>query len=254
MWKSREYFWIGVLGFVTTLAFAPEAPATQLPERIVIGEPEERPKLVVNATAEVTAKPDLATVELVVTTTESKLQKAFDKSTEASNRVLASLKQRGVRPEDIQTKTYHIQPIYDGKRKPVRYTVTHQITAKIRNFETLGPILDDAVEEEVTEVRQISFSVEEPYRLEQAARIKAAQLAREKAQDLATNTGAKLGRVLKLSENAAWPGPIVVRGDRFTLLEKSVAQAKEAYLHIPEMAPGSLKFSVTCHAEYSLES
>lgn len=233
-----------------------QAEATQgllgAPERLILVEPEDRPSIAVAAKAEVTAKPDLATLELAIASTESKLQRAFEKNTELSNRILAALKHRAVKPEDVQTRAYQITPIYDGKRKPVRYTVTHQIAAKVRSFETLGPILDDVVDEEGIEIRQIRFSVEDPYKLEQSARIKAAQLAREKANDLAANAGAKLGRVLKLSEDTAWPGPIVMREQHLTAFVEKISQ--ERYAAPPELAPGTLTFSVTCKAEYALES
>ncbi len=229
------------------------ASAVEASERIIIAEPKDQPRITVSATAEVITKPDLATVELVVTSTESRLQRAFEKNTEATNQIMSALKQRGVKPEDIQTRGYHINPIYDNKRKPVRYTVTHQIAAKIRTFETLGPLLDDAVDEEVTTVQQIVFSVEDHYRMEQSARVKAAQLARQKAEDLAVNAGARLGRALKLTDSTSWPQPIQMRGQQLTFIERSMAQAKEAYMAPPELAPGMLKFSVTCSAEYALE-
>lgn len=238
--------WLSPIMLAGCLILSPSAEAAK---QVILSDQEEIPKVIVDATAEASAKPDIATVELVVTATEGKLQRAFSKTTTVSNKILAALKERGVQPEDIQSRAYQIIPIYEGKRKPSRYTVTHELSAKIRNFETVGPLLDDFVDDEVTQVQNVSFQVENLYPLEQSAREKAAKLAREKAETLSKNAGAKLGRVLKITEGASWVQPMVRTQDMAKGMY--LAQVESAP---PSLSPGEIKVSVTCHTEFALES
>jgi len=165
----------------------------------------------VNAEGKVPATPDIATVSLGVTAQAATVAEAQSLATSAMNQVMNALKTNGVAEKDIQTSYYNIQEVtkWDQLKQISEiagYQVTNMVTAKIRELNKTGIIIDAVVNAggDLTRVNNISFSVEDPTTYYDAARAKAVAAAKAKAESIAKLAGVKLGSLLYITESASY--------------------------------------------------
>jgi uncharacterized protein YggE len=129
--------------------------------------------------------------------------------------VLAAIRQSGIPDRDVQTSTLSVQPQYDpnksGTARLTGFQVTNRVTVKIRDVEALPAILDRAIGAGANEMSGIEFVVSEQSKMLDQARTDAIADARRKAGLYAQAAGAKVGRVMSISEEGpgAPPRPLV---------------------------------------------
>jgi uncharacterized protein YggE len=157
-------------------------------------------------------KPDIAQVTLGATTQELKSQDAVNKNNTIVNAVIAAIKKLGVEDKDIQTTSYNLSPWYDYTDKGSMfkgYQLNQQITVKIRNFDNISAVLDAATSQGATNAGDLQFTVDDPVASQADARQKAIDQAKEKAMDIADQSGLRLVKLVNVAEgNNAYPGPI----------------------------------------------
>jgi len=90
----------------------------------------------------------------------------------------------GLKKEDISFGVLTVRPYYEGDRKKRArfYTVQGQIALRVRDFSKLGPLLEDSVEDGITDFRSLTYSLAD----EEAARQHAAAAAMRSAMGRAT--------------------------------------------------------------------
>lgn len=176
------------------------APATHAAERLitVIGQ------------ATVSVAPDTAIMRIGVTSHGASAREASDANAKQMTAVMNAIKNSGVNARDLQTSQLSIQPQYDaGKPGPARllgFQVTNQLTVKVHDIEKVPAVLDRAIAAGANEMSGIEFVVSEQSKLLDQARDEAIADARRKAELYAKAAGAKLGRVVSISEEGA-PAP-----------------------------------------------
>jgi uncharacterized protein YggE len=131
---------------------------------------------------------------------------ARSQAAEAMEATLAALKDGGVAEEDIQTSRFSVQPRYDYRDREeelIGFVVTNLVTAKIRNIDDTGDLIDAAVEAggDLARVHDLRFTIDDPSALEDEARQEAVAEARHKAETLAEAAGVDLGPVRSISES-----------------------------------------------------
>jgi uncharacterized protein YggE len=148
--------------------------------------------------------PDLAVVSFAVSGDGKELGPTRDDVNRRSSAVLAALRKLKVTDRDINAPDVGIHPQYDYRKgqKLVGYRVTRQMTAKIRDLDRLGDVLDGVVGAGANEVFGAQMSAADPSAAEHAALEAAMAAARGKAEALATAAGVKLGRVARIEEDA----------------------------------------------------
>jgi uncharacterized protein YggE len=206
------------------------------------------PSLTVVGTGEVTARPDLAVVQVGVVTQALSAAKALQENNEAMSRLFKALTARGIAEKDVQTANFHVAPRHRNPQRGepaheiIGYQVSNQVRVKVRQLTALGPLLDELVGEGANQVHGIQFTVAEPNQLLDEARRKAVANARHKAELYADAAGVKLGRVLLVQEQApSFPhAPVAFGGVR------------EAVAAVP-VAPGEQEFQATITVTYALE-
>lgn len=161
------------------------------------------------------AAPDLATVSLGVTTQGKTAGEAMAANSAALSGVVARLKATGIAERDLQTSNLSLNPNWqqnDGTQAPVitGYVATNVLTVRVRALETLGTVLDAAITDGANTLNGISFGVDDPEPALDKARVDAVTAARARAQLLVEAAGAKLGRIVSISENGGYvpPGPM----------------------------------------------
>jgi len=177
----------------------------------------ERPfrTISLSGTSEVQARPDTARVNTGVVTEGADARSALAANSAAMAELFKSLKDMGIADRDMQTRNFNISPRYApyNRAQPARenriigYRVTNSVAVRVRNLESLGPMLDKLAGAGANQVNGISFYVDEADNLMDEARRRAIADARRKAELYATEAGARLKRILTISESGARPGP-----------------------------------------------
>lgn len=151
----------------------------------------------------VTAAPDIANIQVGVTSEAKTVADAQNDNTKKMNEIIKAIKEQGVAEKDLKTENYNIYPKYQwklGKNEITGYTVMQSLSVKIRDTKNISEILKAATDKGANKVGDLKFSVDEPERLKVEAREKAIKNAKQKAEMLATQLDVKLGKIVSFSE------------------------------------------------------
>ncbi|HET7384879.1 MAG TPA: SIMPL domain-containing protein [Pseudolabrys sp.] len=183
--------------FVAALALAPAQAADKL--------------VTVTGEATVAVAPETAMIRLGVSTQEKTAREASEANAKQMTAVLAAIKDTGVADRDIQTSRLSLQPQYDpnksGTARLTGFQASNQVTVRIRDIDKLPTVLDRAITAGANEMSGIEFVVSEQSNLLDQARDDAIADARRKAELYAKAAGAKLGRVVSITEEGSAPPP-----------------------------------------------
>ena len=204
----------------------------------------------VTGTGMVTGTPDVVVLSIGVSVERDSVKQARTEAAEAMTGVIDSLKGNGLLDEDIQTQHFSIHQRYDyikGRREFRGYNVTNAVSAKIRDLDTVGNVIDDAAEAggDLVQINSIQFSIDDNTKLKMQARVAAMQAAQAKAQTLATEGGVTLGKPISISESGDFyvPGPINLE----------FAFADDAAAVDTPIQSGQLQITVTVNVIYEIE-
>jgi len=155
--------------------------------------------------------PEAAVIRIGVTSQDKTAREASDANARQMTAVLAAIKGNGVADRDIQTSRLSLQPQYDpNKGAPAHLTgfqATNQVTVRVRDIDKLPTLLDRAIAAGANEMSGIEFVVLEQSKLLDRARDDAVADARRKAELYAKAAGAKLGRIVSITEEGSTPPP-----------------------------------------------
>jgi uncharacterized protein YggE len=171
--------------------------------------------ITVSASGEVTVVPDMARITSGVTTEAATAKEALAENSEAMAKVIAGLKEAGIKAEDIQTSSFHVEPRYthpkEGEASVIDgYRVANQVEVTARDLDRLGEVLDKLVTLGANAVGGLSFMASEAETLRDEARKQAVANALRRAKLFAEAAGAEVGEVLRISEGGGEPGPFPV--------------------------------------------
>ena len=190
----------------------------QLPSDLQVNMNSQQHGIWVSGEGKVTAVPDVANLRLGVSAQESTVSEAQLKASDAMNGVMDALKSSGIDQKDIQTQYFNIQKVTrwdrDTEQEVVMgYRVSNTVTAKIRNIESAGSVIDAVamVAGDLTRIDGISFSIEDSSDYQDEAREKAMADAKAKAEQMAKLSGVNLGKPTYITENIYTPGPVFAR-------------------------------------------
>jgi len=191
----------------------------------------------VTGSGQVSVKPDLAVVNVGVEAQANTVAEAREKAAQAMDAMLRALRANKVEDKDIQTQYFNITPRYTSRKMTqcdpaplpsegapdgsaveprkgdcyeeyesiiVGYTVTNQLTVKLRNLEGVGGVIDQltAAGGDLTRLNGIYFTVEDQNALQARAREAAVKDLMGKAQQFAELTGVKLGKLVYITETS----------------------------------------------------
>jgi uncharacterized protein YggE len=219
-------------------ALAAFSPALALETRLV--DVTNDRWIEVSGEGSVSAAPDFARLTLGVTTTGKDARESMAANAKQANALVAAIKSEGVAPADIQTSDMSISPMFSNQPPGqasaptiIGYSVSNNVTVTVRNISGLGALLDKAVGAGANTIYGISYGENDPSALIDKARPLAVADARRKAEIYAAAGGAKIGRLMELTEEggarpvafaarayapaAAAPTPIEAGGDKLTV-------------------------------------
>ena len=235
----------GSLGSDVEISVEPEKRTIE-----VINREKTEKTVRVTGTGTVAGDPDVVVLSIGVLVERDSVKQARTDAAEAMAGVIESLKGNGLLDEDIQTQHFSIQQRFDyikGRREFRGYSVTNTVSAKIRDLNIVGNVIDNAAEAggDLVQINSIQFTIEDPTTLKMQARVAAMQDAQAKAQTLATEGDVTLGKPISISESGDFYVP------RAANLE--FAFADDAAAVDTPIQSGQLRISVTVNVIYEIE-
>ena len=204
------------------------------------------PRLSVTGQGESRIAPDLAVVQLGVSSQADSAAAAMQQNASQQTAVIAALTDSGIASQDIQTSGLNLNPQLDyqeGRAPRVTgYQASNMVSVRVTALERLGEVLDAIVAAGANEINGIHFQREDGQAAEDDARRDAVADARHKAAIRAEAAGLELGPVLTLRDTAqggGGPQPMMMRAQA-----DSVARTP--------VEPGQLSVTAQVQVEYAL--
>ena len=199
--------------FIAFLATLVAVSPTQALERLI--DISNDRWVEVSGQGSVSAAPDFAQATLGVTTTGKTAGEAMAANAKAANALVSLIKAEGVAPADVRTSDVSISPMFSepspGQTTPqtiIGYSVSNNVSVIVRDIPRLGPLLDKAVAAGANSIYGIGFGHNNPSALLDKARPLAVADARRKAEIYASAGGARIGRLMVLTEEAGRQPPV----------------------------------------------
>ena len=155
--------------------------------------------------------PDVAMINLGVQVEAKTAAEAMAQQATNMNGVFAAVKAAGIADRDMLTGDMSLNPAYEypNNARPhlTGYQASNSITIKVRKLDTLGKTLDAVVKGGGNTINGISFSVDQPDKFQNEARVEAIKDAAAKAELYAKAVGYKVKRIVTISEQEFYPQP-----------------------------------------------
>src|SRR6266481_7251399 len=181
---------------VAIVLFGSLVAVAQTPELKFIAD-----TLVVQADGTYDADPDLATLTFQIFAQDKDIKRAYETATQSMQHIVDIAQQNGLAKDDIRSGVLTVSPIYEGDRKKRArsYYVQGQEVLKVRDFAKIGPILDASVEDGVTDLRSLTYSLADEEIAKKKAVAEAMQRAIGRAAIALEQKGQKLGALRYMS-------------------------------------------------------
>jgi uncharacterized protein YggE len=194
------------------------------------------------------ARPDMATINLGVTTEGQTAAAALAENARRMTTLSAALRRAGIAERDIQTSNVSVYPqqVYVEGQQPriTGYQANNSVTVKVRRIDSTGRVIDAAVGAGGNTVNGVSFSHSDPDAQLDIARRDALTEARRRADLYAGALGMRVERIVTISEGGGFSPPMPVAFERL--------QAQDAAAPPTPVAPGEIETRVSVNVTYEL--
>ena len=203
----------------------------------------------VNGVGQVDLTPDIAYIYIGVHDEAATASEAVTANKTHTNSVIAAIKKAGVNEKDIRTSNFSIWPSQqyspEGQVTGTIYMVDNSVYVTVRDLDSLGDLLDDAITAGANSVNSIQFDVADKTAAVKEARVKAVDDAKLQAQEMADAAGITLGDIQNLSFYESSPVPMFSgKGGGGGAMAADVA--------VP-IQPGQLTISVNVSITYAIK-
>ncbi|AMJ62356.1 SIMPL domain-containing protein [Bosea sp. PAMC 26642] len=169
--------------------------------------------IVIRTEGEVRLRPDLAVLQAGIVSEGKTAAEALGQNTPALARLVETVKAAGIAPADIMTSQVSLTPRMTqapapGPKPPRAATIDGYeartgLTVTIRDLAKAGPVIDALAKAGANEMSGISFGLADESKAKDAARQKAAEAARGRAELHARALGVKVGDLVSIVEAEA---------------------------------------------------
>ncbi|MEM9474984.1 MAG: SIMPL domain-containing protein [Pseudomonadota bacterium] len=169
---------------------------------------QELPRLItVTGEGRALAAPDMATLRLGVTTDGATARDAIAANSRAMTDVLDRIESAGVADRDVQTQDFSVSPRWENRPNEAPriagFVARNQVFVRVRDLDALGPLLDAVTRDGANTFDGLSFGLQDPGPIEDAARRAAVTEAQRKATLYAEAAGVTLGPLQSIDEGGA---------------------------------------------------
>lgn len=229
---------------VLAAAALPPAAEAQTQGQVMLAEGT---LLTVNADGTSEARPDMAIVNLGVTTEGQTAAAALAENARRMTALTAALRRAGIAERDIQTSNVSVYPqqVYGEGQAPriTGYQANNSVTVKVRRIDNTGRVIDAAVGAGGNTVNGVSFTHSDPDAQLDLARRDAIAEARRRAELYASALGLRVNRIVSVSEGGGYAPPMPVPVERFA--------AQDAAAATP-VSPGEIEARVSVNVMFEL--
>lgn len=197
----------------------------------------------------IAAEPDMVTIGAGVSSEAPTATEALRLNSAEMVKVIDRLKKLGVAERDIQTTGISLNARYDYESQSRRriflgYEASNRVSVKLREIAETGGVLDALVAAGATDLKGPSFSLENDEAAQDAARKRALERAKARAEDYAMQLGFGGARVLAITENITGRSPM--------LASAMVPASANIKASAPPVQPGMVETSVSLTISYEL--
>lgn len=165
---------------------------------------EDKGRVVVTGTSSIKVKPDVAYINVGVETKNKDAKLAQEENAKIMNAVIAKLKEKGIKDNEIQTSSYNIYERYNysslGNRMSEGYVVEAGIVIVVNEVGKAGEIFDTAVRNGANQANGISFNIKDRSKVYNEALKLAMKDSAAKADSIMSTFGAKAGKPVLVEE------------------------------------------------------
>ncbi|MCX6720887.1 MAG: SIMPL domain-containing protein [Candidatus Staskawiczbacteria bacterium] len=206
-------------------------------------------QITVSGEGKIYAKPDIAVIDFGVKKEGLTVAEVTKSSTDKMNAVIEAVKALGVDEKDIKTTYYNLMPRYNWTEAQGQvfqgYTLSQNIQVKIRDFTKIGDILSKATLNGANLVNDLSFTIDNPEKFKEQARAEAIAKAKANAQNLAKESGLRLGKLINVYEGYnSYP----VMYNSAKAMGGGIAESAP----VPTIQPGQQEINVTINLTYQV--
>ncbi len=199
----------------------------------------------------VSIQPDIATASIGVEVVRPTVREASVAAEAIMEEVQAALLSQNLDESDIQTRHFSIFAERFGPgglldEDDVRYRVSNTVFITIQDLESIGDVLDAAIDAGANNIYGVDFSLADPASVESEARAKAVADAYDKAEELADIIDVEVGDVMGISE-------IIGQGGGFFGGNFSRMAAAEMGGGSGPISPGELNLTMQLQITYELQ-
>lgn len=191
--------------------------------------------------------PDTALVHLGVRSEGETSEETVNANTKTMNSVMEAIKAQGVLEEDIKTTGYYLNPGYEydenGNYTEKGYTLSQTVEVRLSDFTLIGALISAASSAGANSVDGVDFTVDNPELAKAEAREEAITAAKEKAEQIAKQSGLKLGDMVNYYEYSYSGGKGGYQYD--------YAESAEGY-SAPAITPGEEEITLTVTLNYQI--
>lgn len=198
------------------------------------------------------AKPDLAIVQLGMSSEATTSEAVVKDNTDKMNAITAAIKALGVADTDIQTTNYNLSPKYnytDNKGSFIDgYTLNQNIQVKIRDFNNISAVLQKTTSLGANTIDQLQFTIDNPDKLKAQATDVAITNAKTKATNIASASGLKLGKIVNVYEG----GGVIAPTPNYATADKAMGMGGGSSITAPDIQTGQQEIDVTMSVTYQV--
>jgi uncharacterized protein YggE len=160
------------------------------------------PKLTVNTLGSVSVTPDELILQTSVNANGPDAASALTSDNQLATHLITQLTSEGISKSDIQTSFFNISPTYSFSGVITGYRVSNDISITLRNLNTAGQLIDNAVGTIGSSgtIQSVSFGASNQTQLDGQAKSKAINQAIGEAGEMAAAAGKKLAGICSISD------------------------------------------------------
>ncbi|HWB58532.1 MAG TPA: SIMPL domain-containing protein [Chthoniobacteraceae bacterium] len=227
------------------------------------------PRLVsTTGSAEIHVVPDLADLSFDIEVRNANLANARKAETAAAARLLAALRAAGVTEQELQTSQVAISPDWtSGDRSSVQtasvrfYSVSQTVSCTVHTISKVPDITAAAIAAGATGVSEAVFRTSDLRKYRDQARAMAIKAAKEKADALAGELGAKTGKPWAIEEEGQgqpyprsnYPYTNIFGGGQVQVAAHAPAAGDGSDTPLATFAPGSITVGASVSVSFLLE-
>ena len=190
-------------------------------------------------------RPDMAIINLGVTTEGQTAAAALAENARRMTALTAALRRAGIAERDIQTSNVSVYPqqVYNEGQQPriTGYQANNTVTAKVRRIDNTGRVIDAAVGAGGNTVNGVSFTYADPDAQLDAARRDAIAEARRRAELYASALNMRVVRIVAVSEGGGFSPPMPMPMERMAAQDASTP-----------ISPGQIETRVSVNVTFEL--